>query len=222
MPYKFEPHAHTAEVSGCANISAKNLVEAYHSAGFDSIAITDHMHGYLLHRFKHNWDKVVDFFLKGYKNAKKHGDKLGLGVLLGMELSFASAPGMDYLVYGIDEKFLRKNPDLPLLNLKEFSRRYKDELLIIQAHPFRYGNEIVYHQHLHGIEIYNSNPRHESCNKKAQDLCKNRPKLCPISASDTHEPGDIARGWIELKRPVSDGSQMRELILGREYELGKL
>ena len=125
-------------------------------------------------------------------------------------------------VYGIDEKFLRKNPDLPQLTLKEFFRRYKNELLIIQAHPFRYGNEIVYHQHIHGIEIFNGNPRQESRNHKAQALCKNHPKLCPISASDTHEKGDVARGWIELKRPVSDSKQLRDMILGREYELGKI
>ncbi|MCL2361281.1 MAG: PHP domain-containing protein [Defluviitaleaceae bacterium] len=222
MPYKFEPHAHTAESSGCANFPAKKLVEAYHAAGFDGIAITDHMYGYLLQRFKNNWNQCVDFFLKGYKNAKKRGNELGLGVILGMELSFAGAPGMDYLVYGIDENFLRKNSDLPNLHLKEFFRRYSDELLIIQAHPFRYGNEIVYHQYLHGVEIHNGNPRHINDNKKSRALCKSRPKLCPISASDTHEAGDVGRGWIELKHPVKDSKQLRNIILNREYELGKV
>jgi len=220
MPYKFEPHAHTAESSGCASISARMLVAAYHAAGFDSIAITDHMYGYLLQRCKYDWDRCVDVFLKGYKNAKKHGDKLGLGVILGMELSFAASPGMDYLVYGISEKFLRANPDLPLLTLKEFFGLYSNELLIIQAHPFRYGNELVYHQYLHGVEIHNGNPRHVNCNKKAKALCKSRPKLCPIAASDTHEAGDVGRGWIELMRPVHESAQLRDMILNREYEVG--
>jgi len=217
--YKFEPHAHTAESSACSGLPAEELVEMYFHEGFGGIAITDHLYEYLLMRHNDDWDACIDYLLRGYKAAKQHGDKLGIDVILGMELSFANRAN-DYLVYGFDEDFLRKNPFLPLLTSKEFFQRYGNELLIIQAHPSRDGNTLDTTGSVHGIEVYNSNPRHNNHNGKTKAYHKANPKLLATSASDAHQPEDVGRGWIELDAPVADSYRFRDLVKARRYTLG--
>jgi len=218
--FKFEPHTHTAESSACSILPARELVEGYHAAGFNGIAITDHLYKYLVTSHKNQWGLCIDYLLRGYKEAKKWGDELGIAVILGMEIRFTDCPN-DYLVYGFDENFLRETPNLCSLGLKKFFRRFRKELLIIHAHPYRYGNEAVYTEYIHGIEVYNGNPRHSNYNKKARALYAAQPKLCPINASDVHEPEDIGGGWIEFYKPVGDSFQFRDAVLGREYKRGQ-
>jgi len=198
---------------------AREIVEMYHDAGFSGIAITDHMHSNMVKRFSNDWNRAVDNFLRGYKKAKERGEALGLSVILGMEIRFDSGYG-DYLVYGIDEEFLLSNPFLPKLGIRKFFNRFKQELLIIQAHPFR-ENDKVHDRLIHGLEVYNGNPRHSNRNKKAMALYEAKPRLLPFCASDAHEIEDIAGGWLELSKPVSDSFQFRDLVLQREYQLGK-
>jgi len=214
--YKFDPHTHTAETSGCSIISAVQMVEMYHAAGFGGIAITDHLYEGLASRFN-DWETCIDYFLQGYKAAKKHGDRLGLDVILGVEMRFYTNCG-DYLVYGIDEDFLRKNPNPHKLGPKKFFKRYGDELMIIQAHPYRW-NDIPNMGSIHGVEVYNGNPRHPNQNHKTRKLCAAHPELYTTSASDTHEPGDVGGGWMEFDLPITDAKMFRERVMRRKYVL---
>jgi len=217
--YKFDPHTHTSETSGCSSLSAVRLVEGYHAAGFGGIAITDHLHRYFSSRHD-DWDTCVTNFLRGYKAAKAHGDKLGLDVILGAEMRFDTGGYSDYLVYGLDEGFLRQNPYLYKLGLRKLFKRYGDELLIIQAHPYR-ENDSVDINHVHGVEVYNGNPRHNNRNRKTRKLCGAHPNLYPTSASDAHETEDIGSGWMEFDQPIVDSRRFKELVMRREYVLGR-
>jgi len=215
-PYKFDPHTHTSETSRCSRITAAQLVKGYHAVGFGGIAITDHLNKWYTSSFD-DWDTYLDYFLRGYKAAKAHGDKIGLDVILGAEARFDSVNG-EFLLYGLDEDFLRRNPNFHMLNLQKFYSRYGGEILIIQAHPYR-GEDKPCMGCIHGAEAYNGNPRHMSHNKKARKLCAKHPELYPTSASDTHELGDIGAGWMEFDQPVADSRRFRELVMRREYVL---
>ena len=216
--YKFDPHTHTSESSGCSVLRARELVESYHKAGFGGIAITDHLADYSVSGYG-DWDASVDYFLQGYKAAKAHGDKIGIDVILGAEVRFDTSYN-DYLLYGIDEDFLRKNPYIYRLGLREVFKRHGSKLLIIQAHPYRSkGSPDI--GFLHGVEAYNGNPWHDNRNKRAQKLCDAHPGLYAISASDAHEPDGIGTGWMEFDRPVVDSFQFREMVMSRKYVLGK-
>ena len=46
---KLEMHAHDCEVSQCAVITAKDLVDGYKDAGYDGIVITNHFDQMTLH-----------------------------------------------------------------------------------------------------------------------------------------------------------------------------
>jgi len=193
--YKFEIHAHTAETSNCGRIPAAEMIQTYHALGFDGIVITDHIHEHYVSSLNLNgdWDAVIDHFLTGYKAAKKAGGALGITVLLGAEIRYKHVNGSDYLLYGVDEAFLRGNPFLHLLTPHEFYEKFGDEILVIQAHPYRGGNEIVFEECIHGVEVFNGHAGHENRNEKALDLAKSNPRLLMTRGSDTHYAGDEGR-----------------------------
>ena len=102
--YLFDPHTHTAETSKCGHLPAAEVVDRYVRQGFSGLVVTDHLHPEYLSRIDtdHDWNKVMDHYLSGYRASKARGDELGFDVILGAELRFPENDN-DYLVYGIDE-----------------------------------------------------------------------------------------------------------------------
>ena len=217
--YKFDTHIHTAESSICSTIPAAEMVDKYHAAGFSGIAITDHLYAFATTPYC-DWDVFIDHLLRGYKAAKKRGDEIGLNVILSMELRFNNILS-DFLIYGIDEAFLRANPFLQELTPQEFFKRHGDKLLIIQAHPYRVGYGAVFMDSIHGVEVYNGNNQgyHDNRNEKAQALCAAHPKYYPLKGSDAHSETNMCTGWINLNRPATDSHQFCDLVKQREYVL---
>lgn len=135
-PYKWETHMHTSETSRCGRNTAAEMVAAYHALGYHGVVITDHfLNGNNTAPPDAPWQKRVDIMLKGYKAAKREGDALGLAVLFGLEFAYE---GGDFLTYGLEEAFLRDQPDLADLSIDEFVRRvHAVDGFVAQAHPFR-------------------------------------------------------------------------------------
>lgn len=221
MQYKFDPHMHTAETSKCGRIPAERLVETYHALGYAGIAITDHLHAEYIDLLycRDDWDTCVDRFLDGYKRAKTRGDALGLDVVLGCELRFQENEN-DYLVYGIDEGFLRKNPYLFRMGPEAFFERFKDEVLIIHAHPFREGNEFVRHNCVHGLEIVNAHPGHKNFNARALALAKEHPHLYRMCGSDAHRNKEEGLAWVLFDERVRDSKGLKAAVERGAYRLG--
>ena len=217
-PFKVDPHIHTAEVSQCGHLSASDVVERYHALGYDGIVITDHLHESYISSLdcKGDWNACVSHFLQGYKKAKVAGEQLGLQVMLGAEIRFLINDS-DYLLYGIDEEFLYRTPYLYRLNPKEFHTRFGEEILIIQAHPFRNDNEIL-EECIHGVEVFNGNPRHDNRNEKAMEFCCNHPNMYPFYGSDTHRNGDEGRASMLFSKVVADSRELRNAVLKRDYQ----
>ena len=203
-PFKIDTHIHTKESSPCGHIHAADLVKRYHALGFDAIIITDHL--FSLGRGI-DWDLQVTQFLRGYKAAREEGKKIGLHVLLGAEIRFDFARG-DYLIYGFDESFLRSNPLIFRNTPHEFFAKFGDELLIVQAHPYRsYGlgwDEDIFLDCVHGIEVFNANPRHSNYNHKAAKLHKATPHLYAFAGSDAHVHGDEGLAYMLFDEPILD------------------
>ena len=209
--YKYDLHVHTSEVSQCGKVGARDVVNLYKQAGYAGIVITDHYFKEYFEGMKlQNWNDKIDRYLEGYKAARDEGMKVGLNVMLGMELRFYDCIN-DYLIFGIDEDFLREYPELYNYNLRQF-RSFIDgankEILIYQAHPFRTGMTIQNPVYLHGVEVYNGNPRHNSRNSLAR-LFADENNLKVISGSDFHQVMDLARGGIMAEDKIND---MKELV----------
>jgi predicted metal-dependent phosphoesterase TrpH len=200
--YKLDTHVHTSETSPCGNISSTDLVKLYKEAGYYGVVITDHYFSEYFEALGNiSWDNKIDIFLEGYKNALQAGEKAGLKVFQGMELRFDENFN-DYLVFGIDESFLKEYKELYKLGLSKFRELIADKnIMIYQAHPFRPGLIPAHPDLLDGIEVYNGNIRHNPRNNKALELAQEN-NLRMLSGSDFHELEDLARGGVIVGEPV--------------------
>ena len=218
MNFKLDAHIHTSETSYCGFLQAEEVVRRYHKLDYNAIVITDHLHEHFIYHLRDNknWTKCVNAYLKGYLRAKTEGASLGLEVILGAEFRFADSPS-DYLVYGITEDFLYDNPYPHRHTRKEFFEKFGTELLIIHAHPFRGGAPDILPQYIHGIEIFNGNPRHENNNHLAEAFFAKHPHMYTTKGSDTHQSGDEGRAHMTFTRPVTNSLELRQAILNKEY-----
>lgn len=220
MMYKFDMHVHTAETSQCGNIEAVEVVRLYKNAGYTGIVITDHYYKDYFGMFPElSWGQKIDHFLSGYHKAREEGDNVGLTVLLGMEIRFTENEN-DYLIYGLDEVFLKENPELYKLSLKDFKALMEREnMLVFQAHPFRPRMVRANPALLDGVEVYNGNARHDSKNDLTYSFAQQN-NLMMVSGSDFHEYEDLARGGIIIPENVSSQKQLIEVLKkGRNIEL---
>ena len=216
--YTIDTHVHTAEVSSCGKVKSEEVIRLYIENKYDTIIITDH---YFFEYFDNlsglTWEEKTDNYLSGYRAAKKEGDKRGLNVLLGIELRFDNCAN-DYLVYGMDEDFLYKNPELYKMRSTDFyafSRAMG--LAVFQAHPFRDRMVVEDNANIDGIEVINGNPRHNSSNRTAyKHAVKNNLKM--LSGSDFHQGQDIARGGILSSIQPASSIEFADYIL-REKSL---
>ncbi len=224
MPFKTELHAHTCQTSNCAKASAEELVEAYIREGYRTVVITDHLstHTYFKYDYDNmSWDEKIDVFLLGYKAALKAANGR-INVLLGMELRF-DIPEInnDYLVFGIDESFLRSNGNLINMNIKSFSKLAREKgLMVFQAHPFRDEMTIISPEHLDGIEVHNGCIRHNSNNDIAE-IWADKYKMKKTSGSDFHRIGDEAYGGIITDFEIKTNDDLLKVLNNGEYELIK-
>lgn len=218
--FLYEPHLHTAETSRCGRIPAAAIVDRYQQLGFSGIVTTDHLHNTYLSQVdpRHNWDEAVDAYMKGFKAAFRRGQEIGLDVIFGIELRFPERDN-DYLIYGVDEAWLRANPYLCGLSPEEFFAAYGHQVLIIHAHPYRDGNEWVCEQAIHGAEIFNGNPRHDNHNEKALALCERHPEYYRLAGSDCHRDGDEGRCGILLPQRVKDSFEYKNMIESQNFKL---
>ena len=210
----FETHLHTAETSGCAELSANQAVTLYHKNGYSGLVVTDHYVDTFFESAALSWSDQIERFLTGYRAAKRAGDACGMTVLLGIELRFQHNAN-DYLVYGVTPEFLLKHPRLYTMNEQTFSDLAKRHgLLVIQAHPFRDHNELCPIEYLDGIEVYNGQPEHRNRNELALQAA-NRYALIGISGSDCHDVNSACTGGIEEVYPIrSDKDLLAQLRAG--------
>ena len=223
--YLYEMHFHTKNTSNCANVPAKISVEEYIKAGYDGIVVTDHLSPSTYMKYGREllpWKKKIDFFLRGYNEAKKTANGR-IPVLLGMELRFrTSESDNDYLVYGINEDFLYNTPEILNMNSRTFyDLAHKNGFLVFQAHPFRVGMKVTNPKYLDGVEIFNGNPRHNSSNDIAEMWAK-KYVLMVTSGSDYHEIGDLGTGGIWFNKEITDNKTLVEELSKRNYEIKKV
>lgn len=210
--YRYDTHVHTAETSSCASVPARKLTRLYREAGYDGIAITDHYtQSFFDAQGGKSWEEKIDIFLEGFKNALDEGRKVGLRVILGMELHFEENPN-DYLVFGIDEGFLKEKEELYRLGLKSFRELIRGgEILVYQAHPFRKNMLPADPALLDGVEVFNGNPRHCSNNSLAYSYAeKNNLKM--LSGSDFHRIEDLAKGGVVIPEAVATSKELVRVL----------
>ena len=210
MLYRYETHCHCTTCSKCAHSTPQELVQAYKTAGFAGLVLTDHfIHGYTCVDPSLPWKERMERYYGAYLDAKAEGDLLDFDVIFGIEHAYGG--GQEVLCYGIDLDFLLSNPDIPELTLQQFTARVHNfGGILIQAHPYRYGGwEVPVRQDLiDGIEVFNA----------GNDPCKNRMALqkaqevpcIHTSGADTHSASEarIGQAGIALPYRVHNGQEL--------------
>ncbi len=186
-PYRIELHAHSNPASGCSEVPADELVRTFHEAGYDAIAITNHLISDDEH--SESKEKAIEKFLKDLYLAKETGEKLGIRVYAGAELRFYKHGDNDYLFYGYELDELPDIYDYLNTNLETFVKEYKkDSSLLLQAHPFRNGMIRMNSDLLDAIEAFNVHQNHNSRVAVAAKYAAAEGKIMTVG-SDYHHPG---------------------------------
>ena len=218
--YKIETHLHTAEVSACSRIKAREMIKKYHEAGYSTVFVADH--------FQDNsidvlgdipWSDKMTIFLSGYYKAKFEGNKLGVNVLPAAEFKLADSKN-HYLAYGITKEFLDAHPDLHKLTIPEFSKIARENgIILIHAHPYRDGNDNPVPEYVDGVEMYNSNPRHEDNSERSEALVKNNPSLWISAGSDAHREEDVAKSGVISEYEIKTVDDFIKLLRSGEAKI---
>lgn len=213
---RIEMHAHDCEVSPCAVITAKELVDGYKEAGFDGIVITNHFDEGPLKLLGDTREEQFQGYMRGYELAKEEGDRIGLTVILGMEIRLQCGPE-DYLVYGVTEDFIRNHMEICSCTPKELYEICEENgCLLIQAHPFREPCKIQDPRYLHGVER-NFNTGHDNHNEKLDAWLKElgREHLIVTQGSDCHEKHQVGLTEYVVKDEVKNSRELAELLKTR-------
>ena len=215
--YLYDLHIHTSESSACGETCAADIVARYKGLGYDGIVITDHVGESALRNRGETYDEKITDVLKGYRAAKALEDE-NFTVILGMELRFRENDN-DYLVYGIDEDFLRR------VNLTEFEKpadfvavAKENNLAFFQAHPFRDGMTVLNPTILDGVEGYNGHGGHDSRNDIALAWAK-KFGVRMISGSDFHYVSKAEPGGVYFEERHMDSKAVAKALLENRYTL---
>lgn len=195
MKYLYETHLHTSQGSLCGVSRGRDYIQRYLDLGYTGIIITDHFfNGNCRADRNQPWKKWVEESCRGYEEAREEGERRGLDVFFGWEETFDSD---DYLVYGLDKKWLLEHPEA-----RDWSRKQQFEEVrryggcVVHAHPFRYS---FYHNSVRSsaglidaIEAANAG-NNSSFDAIAWAYAKKH-KITATAGSDIHSALDIRCG----------------------------
>ena len=188
MIYKYETHCHTSPVSYCGRATAQDTVRFYQAIGYDGIFLTNHfLDGNINPDVRHlPYEEQIDYYFSDYEAAVTEGEKIGLKVFPGVELSYK---GTDFLIYGLEKAWYQAHPEiLEMKKTEELPLMMEAGALVIQAHPYREAHYIdhlrLFPRSVHGAEVINSSQA-ELSNKMA-DLYADRYGLLKTAGSDNH------------------------------------
>ncbi|MDD6276000.1 MAG: hypothetical protein PUB20_04165 [Clostridia bacterium] len=220
--YKYELHTHTAEVSPCAASAAADTVALYKEHGYDGLVITDHYspmtfmnHGIIKPQ------NSADYYLTGYRNAlAAAGDEFT--VLLGMEMRFYGN-GNDYLVYGVTEDFIRNNGNLMIYYPRRFHNlTAKNNMIFVQAHPFRPYIFRTNPRFLDGCEVYNAKDSEKGTNEKALEWADKHNMKIRTGGADFHREAHIVNmSGIMTDTKIKTNNDLVEVLKNGDFEIIK-
>ena len=214
--YKTELHAHTSPASRCANIPPEDMVRIYSEKGYDSIVITNHFTHDMA--YVNDKRKCIDSYLADFYAAAEEGKKYGLNVILGAEIRF-SENWNDYLVYGIDTDFFENAYEYLNRGIREFSKAFRGEdIVLLQAHPFRDGMERTDIKYLDGIEVFNMHPGHNSRIAAAARYASEYSCIA-TAGSDCHDYGCEGLSALLTKEILTDSHDTAKILKQRNYLL---
>jgi len=212
--YKIELHAHSSPISSCAKHDVPKMMSLLKKEHFDGVVLTNHF--YAGGKFMKTEDPVSTY-LADYYQACEEGEKVGIRVYLGAEYRFAENSN-DYLVFGADEALLRETVTRFDMTFNQFYEQYhREDLLIVQAHPFRPGLVQMDPSHMDGVEAFNVHPHHNSMVALAARWGQENSIPVILAGTDFHNPGYEGLAATRTKILPKDNRELVALLRSGDY-----
>ena len=212
--YKIEMHAHTSPASRCSHLNAEELFDGLLAHGYHVVVLTNHFGG-------DSDEEDIQDQLVAFAQAKKEAEQRGITVLLGAEYRLyvddEKKERRDFLVYGVDEEFLRMTGPLPIDCVHEFHDKYcGPDRIVLQAHPMRSGI-LADTAHIDGLETYNmcTNDNSECTSVSLHALENNVPIV--TAGSDIHEICHFGACALRAKVRPKNNKELIDLLRSGDY-----
>lgn len=178
-------HAHSREISTCCRIPAPDVIAAAKAVGLDGIALCNHYQkSYITDG---DCAAFAQRYLDEYHYARACGEAEGFRVFFGIEVTMERHDRVHLLIYGVDEDFVTANPALFALTQAElYALVHAWGGILVQAHPFRLGKEMLLDlDYLDGVEA-NSHPLYDSTHTERLTAIAQSRELILTSGGDYH------------------------------------
>lgn len=224
MRYKYETHVHSQEASICGESSIREMVRAYHAAGYTGMFVTDHfMRGNTSVPKTIPWIERMKMYYDVYLIAKEEADKFDFDVFFGAEYHYEKS--REVLAYGVDIDLFVNHPELERADIEVFAQAIHEAGgILIHSHPYRERAYIPtdFEPRLDvcdGVEVYNAHDPWESNRRALEESLKLR-KL-PLSGGDMHNSRDetIGKAGIVLGKRVKNMDEFIEEVRKQEYNI---
>ena len=219
--YKYETHLHTYPVSKCGKATVRESLEFYKELGYDGVFITNHFLDGNVNTDKNlPYEEQIEFYFSDYEDGVKIGEKIGLKVFCGVEMSYG---GTDFLVYGPDKEWYLKNPQIMDMKKSDELRFLMESgAFVVQAHPYREAGYIdhirLFPRCVHGVEVINAN-RTDFENDMAMKYAESY-ELLKLAGTDNHLGGNQEKlAGICTNEPVMNENDFIEKIKNGQFEI---
>ena len=217
MGFLYETHLHTCEASACGKVHGEDYIPYMMEKGYAGIIVTDHFfNGNTCVPEDLPWKERVEIYCSGYERALKAAEGKDFNVMFGVEFNFWKD---EYLLYGIDKKWLLDNECIMDMTRHELLEAvHKAGGIMIQAHPFRerdYLSEIRLTPEIcDGIEVYNAaNPDNQNA---LAYIYAEKLKVPMTAGSDIHFFYEGPMGGMLLPERIKDSGEYVEALFRNE------
>ncbi len=214
--FLYETHLHTSQASKCGRARGADYIDFMLSRGFSGLIVTDHFfNGNTCIDQTLPWDIRVDIYMSGYEEALETARGRDFNVMFGIEFNFDRD---EYLIYGVDRRWLLDNDDILELSHHEVRDRvHQAGAIMVQAHPYRERDYIstinLCPDICDGIEIYNAaNPDNQNALGYQYAVKLGLPMT---AGSDIHFLNDNAMGGMLFDEKITDVRDYAHAVLER-------
>lgn len=207
----FDLHCHTSGISRCCRLNSEEILLQAKAKGYDGIVLTNHYTKEYLEDL--DYSAWIEKYIAEFESTKRIGEKLGIEVIFGVEVTYETDPRIHILLYGATPDFLRKNKELYLLKSHElYELCHKNGICVIHAHPFRNGTHPLPYTDCDGYEI-NCHPFY--LNTHSQDIIKMQKEKGFIVTCGCDFHGDVYRtgGGTFINDNIKNEKDLADFLL---------
>ena len=184
-------HTHSKGISRCCQIEGKDMVQVVLDNGMDGIILTNHYDK----NYVQNHDSLAfaKKYISEYNSVRDYGMQMGVKVFFGIELTMAKHNNVHMLIYGVSEEWVLQHSDIYDYTQKELYELVKKEGgVLVQAHPFRGGRDVLLDIKLmDGVEV-NCHPLYDETHlNRLTEIARDNNLLLTCGGdfhADTHRP----------------------------------